>query len=89
MDFGRPTVFLLIITIMIMINIIITIIIIIIFIIINVVLNHREDKLNYSLCLIPLTGTFITLQRPFKKPAEVHSTEHLQESAITCRHVRE
>ena len=83
MDFGRPRVFLLIITIMIM------IIIIIIIIIINVVLNHREDKLNYSLCLIPLTGTFITLQRPFKKPAEVHSTEHLQESAITCRHVRE
>ena len=82
MDFGRPRVFLLIITIMIM-------IIIIIIIIINVVLNHREDKLNYSLCLIPLTGTFITLQRPFKKPAEVHSTEHLQESAITCRHVRE
>ena len=81
MDFGRPRVFLLIITIMIM--------IIIIIIIINVVLNHREDKLNYSLCLIPLTGTFITLQRPFKKPAEVHSTEHLQESAITCRHVRE
>ena len=79
MDFGRPRVFLL----------IITIIIIIIIIIINVVLNHREDKLNYSLCLIPLTGTFITLQRPFKKPAEVHSTEHLQESAITCRHVRE
>ena len=82
MDFGRPRVFLLIITIMIM-------IMIMIIIIINVVLNHREDKLNYSLCLIPLTGTFITLQRPFKKPAEVHSTEHLQESSITCRHVRE
>ena len=84
MDFGRQRVFLLIITTM-----IIIIIITIIIIIINVVLNHREDKLNYSLCLIPLTGTFITLQRPFKKPAEVHSTEHLQESAITCRHVRE
>ena len=83
MDFGRPRVFLLIITIMII------MMMIIIIIIINVVLNHREDKLNYSLCLIPLTGTFITLQRPFKKPAEVHSTEHLQESAITCRHVRE
>ena len=84
MDFRRQRVFLLIITTM----IIITIITIIIIIIINVVLNHREDKLNYSLCLIPLTGTF-TLQRPFTKPAEIHSTEHLQESSITCLHVRE
>ena len=87
MDFGRQRVFLLIITTMIII-IIITIIIIII-IIINVVLNHREDKLNYFFCLIPLTGTFITLQRPITKQAEVHSTEHLQESSTTCRHVRE
>ena len=84
MDFGRQRVFLLIITTM-----IIIIIITIIIIIINVVLNHREDKLNYFFCLIPLTGTFITLQRPITKPAEVHSTEHLQESSTTCRHVRE
>ena len=87
MDFGRQRVFLPIITTMIIIMIITIIIIIII--IINVVLNHREDKLNYFLYLIPLTGTFITLQRPITKPAEVHSTEHLQESSITCRHVRE